>query len=1032
MKSKKSKNKKFIAILLCMVLVLSSAISVFADETGVDVQSETNELQGISEEQEVMAGQSGEQLGQPEAQPVQSVEAQPVQTVEEQPVQTVEAQPVQPVEEQPAQTVEAQPVQTVQTEQEQQKEPKSPEESKKSEAVQLRQQVNLSGEKEITVVADLPEEAFNAETSKISMEVTPVSTEEDAIVKLMKNAMTERTSLGNYVMCSVTFKVDGVPTEPEKAVSIHLQGTDLNVQNVKNATMFYYNPAGSDEGNAEAELVTIIQRNDMIEALQNAGEPIPDNFDELYDLSEITLNGDGTAADIQMDGRKNRIYGCYVTEEKSSDDSQTKEVVKKHRKDSTNDVAETTAVYADTVSNYSTGTSENALSHEKYIKRNSDGTYNITLNASGTVGTEVNKKPVDIVLIVDTSGSMKENNKLRDTKNAIKALVDVFNGKADTVDAQYKLVTFSDGASIKTQTWVTGNTLYNRYVRNMEADGGTNYDKGLSEGATAIRSSTREGAKKVVIFLTDGKPTFYGDKPYNCGADTSKKTLQAALRSAELISADDFYAVGISLPGSISVYENDDQPYHRWGHGGRVTETISGQTVLDRVKNKVTATTKEAWNLGSSSELSGKFSAIAGDIINIACSNVVITDRLSEYVDVTANSKLKVKVAVKAGGSYRDKYEREFGLSTVGDVMLDGKKIATVSYDQGNKIASLTFVPSYELEEDYYYYLSITNVIPNNTAFEAYEESKYGNVTGDPATDEGNGGYAAANRGTSSGQPGFRSNDAATVRYVYKEQSKTESYAHPVVQVETIQVEKKWSGGEPADGTSILVQLLDKNGQPVEGRTIELNASNDWKGKFIVEKADNYSVGELTSEGDGTHLVVKEGGETTIDGITYQVSYVKDDSGTWAITNTKQSQTVRIIKQSTSGVNLKNAEFTLTDGNGETLKYTSAEGGIVFDGTLAHGTYTLEEVKSPGGYLKLSEKITIKVTKDNVEVTGSDKVTCKMTDDGVYEIIVKNEVLSDLPNAGGTGSFYYIFSGIVLLLVAVGLYQNNKRKMRWY
>ena len=55
-----------------------------------------------------------------------------------------------------------------------------------------------------------------------------------------------------------------------------------------------------------------------------------------------------------------------------------------------------------------------------------------------------------------------------------------------------------------------------------------------------------------------------------------------------------------------------------------------------------------------------------------------------------------------------------------------------------------------------------------------------------------------------------------------------------------------------------------------------------------------------------------------------------------------------------------------------------------------------------------------------------------MTDNGVYEIIVKNEVLSDLPNAGGTGNFYYIFSGIVFLLVAVGLYQNNKRKMRWY
>ena len=96
-------------------------------------------------------------------------------------------------------------------------------------------------------------------------------------------------------------------------------------------------------------------------------------------------------------------------------------------------------------------TVESKMLHEKYIKRNADGTYDITLNASGTIGTETNKALVDVVLVVDTSGSMKEKTstnknaktKLEDTKSAINALVDAFNAKSETVDTKYKLVEFN-------------------------------------------------------------------------------------------------------------------------------------------------------------------------------------------------------------------------------------------------------------------------------------------------------------------------------------------------------------------------------------------------------------------------------------------------------------------------------------------------------------------------------------------------------------------------------------------------------------
>ena len=149
---------------------------------------------------------------------------------------------------------------------------------------------NAEGKTICKVIADLPEGAFNADASEITMEVKAVSSEdEEAVVKLIKNALTENTSLGNFVMYHVSFKVNGQDAEPQKAVSVTFKDTELDVQDVKNATVFYYNPANSDAGNKDAELVPIIQRDELIKDLQKEEQEIPDNFDEIYDTSEITL-----------------------------------------------------------------------------------------------------------------------------------------------------------------------------------------------------------------------------------------------------------------------------------------------------------------------------------------------------------------------------------------------------------------------------------------------------------------------------------------------------------------------------------------------------------------------------------------------------------------------------------------------------------------------------------------------------------------------------------------------------------------------
>ena len=1335
---------------------------------------------------------------------------------------------------------------------------------------------------------------------RLLWEVKAVSSEdEEAVVKLIKNALTENTSLGNFVMYHVSFKVNGEDAEPQKSVSITFKDTELDVQDVKNATVFYYNPANSDAGNKDAELVPIIQRDELIKDLQKEEQEIPDNFDEIYDTSEITLTDKGAADEIQMDAWKNRIYGCYVTETtagdidadetvaeepktainaiaavaanngnvtltesygkltasytgslsasdykyvwyrsvnrraaevqkpvqyqdmntganlgqdisadgtelyialnggalgcngntsvsyyvkvfeaadvdsdgtpksgvnalatsqsvsvasyyelqngsfekpeisgnwvqiendsykkydgvwqttgsdraievintdypmnsayrwygkataaegkqfaelnceaegslyqdvlttpgetlnyqlahrarglkqtaKSEEDtmyvvimptqtaieknvttqSQVQDVIANQKnypgamvvkytdndqawtthqgsytvtasgqystrfffvagKTATNNVKEgnflddvkftrntltpvrgtanvtveksivgleyvTAFNLAQTltfkigsktvkgsdmnwtwsndgntltgstivtlqqnecgnnlkveeiatgsldVANYTRASSvtvdrtptdgtsgtlsissgdsksvafrnvyttngggsdnepEGTLSHEKYIKRNEDGTYDITLNASGTIGSKTNPAKVDIVLIVDTSGSMDDDEKLDTTKDAIESLVDVFNAKGDSVDVRYKLVTFARYASIQTNEWVDGNTLYNK-VESLEAGGGTNYDQGFQKGKTAI-DSARSAAKKVVIFLTDGEPTYYGlgngRKPYGFGNATSTKTLTTALDSAAKITCTDFYAVGIGLPDKVDVYKDDNEkkdPDYK---------NLTGQGVLDLIKDKVKAATKDAWNLtkenGTYSSLTNKFQQIAGQTLTAACSNVVITDQLSEYVDVTNNSKLRVKVAERnAAGVYSDKYSQDFALNVTGNnakVTVDGETIATVSYNATTKTATLDFTDSYKLKADYYYYLTITNVIPNETAFNQYAENNYsyGTTVGDVSTDEGKDGYFAtddakrATKGeiTSSGQLGFFSNAEATVSYKKKDSGPTitENYAKPVVQVQTIPVKKVWSGAKPDNGTKILVQLVDRDGNPVVGKILELSEANEWQNKLVVEKAskyDSYSYRELVADENGSikynghnYSMANDKSDIVINDKSYKVTYSKDTDGTRVITNTKNDQSIKIVKQNNSGINLEGATFTLKDANNQPTEYTSNENGIVFNGKINYGTYTLTEIKAPNGYSVLTTDITITVGQDGVSVSDSNnKVSVNPENDGTYTVIVKNDMLYSLPSTGGSGIFWYSICGMLLMMAAAWILYKNK------
>ena len=384
------------------------------------------------------------------------------------------------------------------------------------------------------------------------------------------------------------------------------------------------------------------------------------------------------------------------------------------------------------------------LAHKKYIEKNEDGTYDLTLDVTGAVGTETNPAEVDIVFVLDMSGSMAGEN-LDDAQSAVNTLTTALKDE-ETVDSRWKLVTFSNSASIKTE-WVSAesiNSTIQRY-KDWNCDGGTNYEAGFTQADRAI-DTARQGATKIVIFLTDGQPTYHGTNSYGGGTYTNWDDYNGALDGASKISCDQFYAIGMSLPDDVSG-RNDGPDY-------------SGLEVLQNIAARVQATKKHTQNVDENGDLSGVFEDIAGEITRYAATNVTIVDQLTEYVDQVPNSDLIVKVTDENGDDVSGQEVRD------GDIR--------ASYNSETKELRLDFRDDYELNDNYTYSVTI-KIEPNEEAEDLYVRNNYSYPhTGEADTGE-----------TSTGKPGIFTNveDSAKVTWTTNNEPKEGAYNRPVVQL---------------------------------------------------------------------------------------------------------------------------------------------------------------------------------------------------------------------------------------------------------
>lgn len=163
-----------------------------------------------------------------------------------------------------------------------------------------------------------------------------------------------------------------------------------------------------------------------------------------------------------------------------------------------------------------------------------------TSNSTVTVTT-----PLDIVLVLDASGSMNDpmgggdsTKRIDALKSAAKSFIDTIakqNEGIEGVDRQHKvaIVKFAGDETDKVgnDKYRSGGHSYNYSqtmqeltactvggakglkgtIDSIEPAGATRADYGMKQAENNIKTFGREGAKKVVVFFTDGKPTSYSE-----------------------------------------------------------------------------------------------------------------------------------------------------------------------------------------------------------------------------------------------------------------------------------------------------------------------------------------------------------------------------------------------------------------------------------------------------------------------------------------------------------------------------------------
>ncbi|TLQ12835.1 pilin N-terminal domain-containing protein [Lactococcus raffinolactis] len=652
----------------------------------------------------------------------------------------------------------------------------------------------------------------------------------------------------------------------------------------------------------------------------------------------------------------------------------------------------------------------------KYAKETATpGLYDVYLNVRGN--DQKNIKPVNIVLVVDMSGSMEPDRAPAVRSGISSFLQQITNaGIGDYVNVG--LVGYSSPNFLSTKTGIVkvdmkavsaqGQVAALNGAVNQTFQGGTFTQLGIRNGTDMLQRDTSTN-QKMMILLTDGVPTFsykvtdaiqnnnvvYGtkfstdrDEPgytsqlwtrgrvdypisYSAGGSTISDTWPATLGEAK-ISKDKgitLHALGIQLDQDNGYRKDPNNPY------------MTRQQVLANMN--LLATLGLYQDANSSTDIQKYLQNRAQNVISAfsTVNNATISDPLGSQFQYNGTVDVKsigTKSIVKLPTTNMTSNQLN-----VSDMSLGAGEEVQFHYQVRLNTETNDFKP------DYWYQMNgRTKLMPNiNTP-------DYQVDFGVPSAKAP--GITLNLKKIWEEYDGIKTNRPTQVTYgITRNNTVTNNaWQKGFATIQGTSSNDTWT-------TSVSKLAVDATSQP----SLSLPKYNTNGVAF------NYSVSE--------EVAVNGYDGTKVDDMTYK--------------NTKQFKplNLQVTKTDSNGKNIAGASFKLVNSSGKEFSINTDSTGAIFTfANLTPGTYTLTETKAPDGYVILSQPIIITVDK-NGSVTQDGKPIS--ADNYTIKLTVKNQQKGILPSTGGSGrTGYFIASLIFMGLVAIigGIFYYRNRRLR--
>lgn len=299
-------------------------------------------------------------------------------------------------------------------------------------------------------------------------------------------------------------------------------------------------------------------------------------------------------------------------------------------------------------------------------------------------------KSKEIVLVLDKSGSMKNDNKMTNLKIAAEKFIESLSeidektGKPKVSDLKIGIIAYDKNGKIiqdliqvttADESLISNIDKLKKKIDGINADGGTNTGDGLRKGAYVLDKSD-PNADKTIIFMGDGEPTYYTytgwlqQKYYTTLDDTNKsvggsgssdtngKCLEYATTIGGIIKSENYnvFSIGYGLGSENSSGNIKMKEIHK-SMGGAIggdnnTFFATDSGAIEQIFSQIADTLAKSYTFSDANfdiGLGDKFTAVDGFDINGVKVDPIVYELKDNYWYKA--EPVEVIFKVKANGS---------------------------------------------------------------------------------------------------------------------------------------------------------------------------------------------------------------------------------------------------------------------------------------------------------------------------------------------------------------------------------------------